>query len=251
MFTLFIAYVGVGILSGILSGLLGLGGGIIVVPALVALGNSIHVAAGTSLAIVAITSISAAFSHHKKGSVAWNYWYLLAPGMMIGVIGGTLLGHHLSSGMIRYIFAIFCIILAIKMFIAKNGKIKMPQSLLLLGGLLAGILAGLLGVGGGVLVIPILMGLGVAMPIVSGTSVACAFPTALVGAISSAIAGLQAVDLPPYSTGYIYWPAALIVGAVSMFAAPVGVILAHRFPEKIIKRIFGVILVLIAWQMVG
>lgn len=258
MFILLIASVCVGILSGILAGLLGLGGGIIIVPALVRLGCSMHVAAGTSLAIVALTSVSAAWSHHKHHSVNWYYWFMLAPGMIIGVIGGTLLGDHLSSVMIRYIFAIFCIVLAINMFFSdketkKNILVNFPkmltQLILFLAGLLAGILAGLLGVGGGALIIPILMGLGLTMPMVSGTSVACAFPTAVIGAISSAIAGLHAADLPPYSTGYIYWPAALIIGGISSFAAPVGVMLSHRFSEKVVRKIFGAILILIAWQM--
>lgn len=258
MLILLIAYVLVGILSGIFSGLLGLGGGIIIVPALVALGSSVHVAAGTSLAIVALTSVSAAWSQHKRGSVAWNYWLMLVPGMMIGVLGGALLGHHLSSVIIRDIFAIFCIILSVKMFFSdgepKNNILLgtpkvLAQLILFLAGLFAGILAGLLGIGGGVVVIPILIGLGLAMPMVSGTSVACAFPTSVIGAIASAVAGLHIANLPPYSTGYIYWPAALIIGVISLFTAPIGVMLSHRFEEKVVKRIFSGVLVLIAWQM--
>lgn len=258
MLTLLIAYAGIGVLSGILAGLLGLGGGIIIVPALIGLGYSVHIATGTSLAIVVLTSISAAWSHHKHHSVNWHYWLILTPGMIMGVMGGTLLSARLSSAVIRDIFAVFCIILASKIFFI-DGKIKknillnfsnvLNRIILFLIGLFAGVLAGLLGIGGGVIIIPILMGLGLSMPMVSGTSVACAFPTAVIGAVSSVIAGLHTANLPPYSTGYIYSPAALIIGGISAFMAPVGVALSHRFSEKRVRKIFGVILILIAWQM--
>jgi uncharacterized membrane protein YfcA len=214
-----------------------------------------YVSVGTSLAIVTLTTASAAWSQHKRGSVAWNHLKIIIPGMVIGAILGVFLGRYLSSDIIQKIFAAFCLILSIRMFWQKSSRPKKPWKVLLkkpflfLVALLAGALSGLIGIGGGAIIIPILMAMGLSMPVVSGTSAACAFPTALTGAIFSVIAGLHSGNLPAYSTGYIYWPAALIIGVISLFAASWGVKLSHRLPEKVVKKIFGGILILIAWQM--
>lgn len=262
MTLLIIAYLAIGLLAGILSGLLGLGGGVVIVPALVAIFTwqkfpsdiSMHMAAGTSLAVVMLTTASATWSQHKRKAVAWNYLKYLIPGMVIGAIIGVYLGERLSSQALRYAFAIFCVVLAYRLIFAKvkplNAELRLYSKWALLTiALFAGVLAGLLGIGGGAIVIPLLMWLGLSMPMVSGTSAACAFPTAVTGSIFSMIVGLHYYGLPDYSTGFIYWPAAIILGVGSMIAAPAGVALAHRLPEKTVKRIFALILVLIAWQM--
>lgn len=262
MITLIIAYIAVGLLSGILSGLIGLGGGIVIVPALVALftwqGFSddvlMHLATSTSLAVVMLTTAMATWFQHKRNAVAWNYLQYLIPAMVVGAVMGVYLGKHLSSHVLRYVFAIFCFVLAVRLLFAKDQSVhSQPQvfskGILMIVGLLAGALAGLLGIGGGAIVIPILMWLGLSMPMVSGTSAASAFPTAVTGSIASMAVGLHYPGLPAYCTGFIYWPAVVLLGGASILAAPVGVALAHRLPEKIVKRIFAVVLMLIAWQM--
>lgn len=261
MTLLMIAYLALGLVAGILSGLLGLGGGIVIVPALFAIFTwqkfpndiSMHLAAGTSLAIVMLTTASVTWSSHKRNAVAWNYLQYLVPGMIIGAACGVYLGERLSSQVLRYAFAIFCLTLSIRLIFA-NGKKRRAEPrfskpLLLAVGLFAGTLAGLLGIGGGAVIIPFLMWLGLSMPKVSGTSAASAFPTAVAGTITSMVVGLQYSGLPQYSTGFIYWPAAILLGLSSIVAAPIGVALAHRLPEKIVKQIFAMVLVLIAWQM--
>jgi len=262
MTLLIIAYLAVGVSAGVLSGLLGLGGGIVIVPALFAIFTwqkfpndiSMHMATGTSLAVVMLATASATWSQHKRKAVAWNCLKYLIPGMVIGAIIGVYLGESLSSQVLRYFFAIFCVVLAYRLIFEKakllNAKPRDYSKWVLLAiALFAGALAGLLGIGGGAIVIPLLMWLGLSMPMVSGTSAACAFPTAVTGSIFSMIVGLHYIGLPQYSTGFIYWPAAILLGVGSMVAAPVGVVLAHRLPEKIVKRIFAMVLVLIAWQM--
>lgn len=262
MITLIIAYIAVGILSGILSGLLGLGGGIVVVPGLVVLfawqgfSNEIlmHLASSTSLVVVMLTSAIATWSQHQRNAVAWNYLLYLVPGMVLGAIIGVYLGKHLSSDMLRYAFSTFCFVLAIRSIFAKSqSEYSQPpgfsKKVLIIAGLLAGALAGLLGIGGGAIVIPLLMGFGLSMPMVSATSAASVFPTAVTGSLFSVSASIHYPGLPPYCTGFIYWPAVILLGGASILAAPIGVALAHRLPEKIVKRIFAVVLMLIAWQM--
>lgn len=262
MVTLIIAYIAVGLLSGILAGLLGLGGGIVIVPALVALFTwqdfstdiLMHLATSTSLVVVMLTSAIATWSQHQRNAVAWNYLKYLVPGMVVGAIIGVYLGKYLSSHVLRYAFAIFCIALVIRsMFTKHQSEHSLPKGfsngVLIIAGLLAGTLAGLLGIGGGAIVIPILMWLGLPMPMVSATSAASVFPTAVTGSILSMAVGSHSSGLPPYSTGFIYWPAVALLGGGSILAAPIGVILGHRLPEKIVKRIFAVVLMLIAWQM--
>lgn len=256
------AYIAIGLLSGILSGLLGLGGGIVIVPALVFIFSwqdfpkelYIHMATGTSLAVVMFTTAMAAWSQHKRNSVAWDLIPYLVPGMVLGAILGVISGKYMSAHALRYTFALFCFVLALKLIFAQGESVKVKRvsyskQILILIGLLAGALSGMLGIGGGSILIPILMWLGLSMTSVSGTAVACAFPTAVTGTIISILVSLHSTALPPYSTGYIYWPAVFILAIISMLAAPVGVALAHRLPEKIVKRIFGVVLVFIAWKM--
>lgn len=255
MFIHIIAYIFIGIFSGILSGLLGLGGGIVVVPALMAMNFSIHTAVGTSLAIITFTTASAVWAQQKRGAVSWRHLRILIPAMVLGAIFGVWLGQYLASSYIKIIFAVFSVLLSLKMFFDNQSaqenqwKYLTRRSVMFSVALIAGGLAGLLGIGGGVLVIPILIALSLPMPVVSGTSAACAFPTALTGTIFTILANSHIHPGAPFSNGLIYWPAALIIGLVSLFSAPIGVSLSHRLPEKIVKRIFGVVLLIIAWQM--
>lgn len=255
-------YMIIGLLTGILSGLLGLGGGILIVPALAWLFSwqnfpsdlSMHMATSTSLAIVMLTTAVTTWSQQKRKAVAWEFLRYLVPGMVLGAIIGTSWGQYLSSQSLRYAFAAFCFILSIKLILTHEPSLAVKpiitsKAWLFFAGVVAGVLAGLLGIGGGAILIPILMWFGLSMPVVSGTAAACTFPTAVTGTILSIVVGLHISGLPAYSLGYIYLPAVLILGIGSMIAVPVGVALAHRLPEKIVKRIFGVILMLIAWKM--
>jgi len=120
--------------------------------------------------------------------------------------------------------------------IAKPER-KIPLVLAFLFAWLIGICAGLLGIGGGVLVIPFLLWCGLEMPAVSATSAASTLPTATSGALSSMVVGWHISGLPSESLGYVYWPAALCIGLASLIAAPIGVLLVHRLPVLLVKRI--------------
>lgn len=258
-----LGYVLLGIITGVFSGLLGLGGGVIMVPALIFLFSRqsfsnehlMHLATGTSLAAMIMTTFMATWSHHKRGGVQWSLLKYFLPGTMMGALMGVWIAKHISTQNLRWTFACFATLLGLKLVFASNNKEaealrKLNPVILFLFALCIGILSGLLGLGGGVLLIPLFLWLGLKMTQSSATSAACAFWTSITGAISSVIVGWHVSDLPPYTLGFVVWPVALILGFTSLFGAPLGVMLAHRLPVGVIKRIFGGVLLLIAWRMV-
>lgn len=255
-----LSYILLGLITGIFSGLLGLGGGVIIVPALVAMftwqgmtQNIMHLAIGTSLAVMVWTTLMTAWSHNKRGAVNWLLLRWLLPGTILGAAIGVTIARSLSSQGLRHAFAVFTLLLGLKMILGANGQEKKERSLnrvwLFLLALVAGILSGILGLGGGVILIPLLLWLGQPMVRASATSAACSFPTALTGALGAVITGWHMAGLPSMSWGYVYWPVAVMLGIASLFGAPIGVRLAHRLPVPTIKRIFGAMLFMVAWQM--
>ncbi|MBS0287140.1 MAG: sulfite exporter TauE/SafE family protein [Proteobacteria bacterium] len=259
----YVAYIFVGFITGILSGLLGLGGGVVMVPALIVIFSwqafpstfLMQMAAGTSLGAMIMTTFMAAWSHHKRGGIRWELTTYLIPGTVAGAIAGVFIAKQINTHDLQVIFAIFAILLGAKLLVEANNKPALtkrniaPLFLLMLATAI-GVLAGMLGLGGGVLLIPLLLWLGTTMVQASATSAACAFPTATAGAIMAVIAGWHNEALPAMTWGFVYWPVALILGVASLFGAPVGVSLAHRLPVQVVKRIFGVILILIAVRMI-
>ncbi len=262
MSLLFVAYMLIGVLAGLLSGLLGLGGGVVIVPALLALFSWQHfpqeflmqMATGTSLATIVITALMTTFIQNKQKAVQWAVLKWLIPGMVLGALLGILIGAHIPGYMLKTGFAFFCLLLGIKMIVgnAKRTTIEkrpIPKGLPFFVAVLIGVSSGLLGIGGGVLVIPFLMWYGLDLPSVSATSAASTLPTAASGAVSAMVVGWHMAGLPANTVGYVYWPAALAIGIASIVTAPFGVWLVHRLPVSIIKRIFGSILLVVAWTM--
>lgn len=255
-------YLLVGICAGVLSGLLGLGGGLIFVPALTFAFTSqglseqhiMHLATATSLATMILTTLMATWSHHKRGGVQWSLIKLLIPGLMGGAWLGVWIADQLTTQGLRYAFAFFALILGVKMILGANKEnVSAVQAshamVLLLCATGIGILAGILGLGGGIMLVPLLLWAGLPMPKASATSAACAFPTALTGTLTAVIVGWHTPGLPTMTWGYVYWPVALILGVASLLGAPLGVYLAYRLSVRVIKRIFGGILLLIALRM--
>ncbi len=265
-----LAYIIIGILTGIMSGLLGIGGGVIMVPALVAIFTwqalpqdlspgtrliyDIQLVTGTSLAAIVMTTLMAAWSHQKRGSVQWSLLKTFIPGTVVGALIGVWLAKQISTHQLQVFFAFFAIALGLRLIWGANKKERVAKSpphpmLLLFFATLVGMLSGMLGLGGGVLLVPIFLWVGITMIQASATSAACAFPTAISGTIMAVITGWHEPGLPALSWGFVYWPAALILGLASLLGAPMGVVLANRLPVAMIKRIFGVVLMLIAVRM--
>ena len=260
MLTVLAIYIVLGVVAGFIGGLLGLGGGIVIVPALLFIfawqgfSNDLlmHLAIATSLATIIFTSISASYAHHTRGAVLWSPVLRLLPGLIIGAIGGAMMADHLSAAILRRSFGIFEILVALQIGLA----VKPPPHRQLLGasGLLfvgtgIGTLATILGIGGGTLTVPFLLWCRVNIRQAVATASACGLPIALAGTVALVIAGWDNYRLPEYSLGYVHWPAALLISLASILFAPAGVKLAHTLPVLILQRIFAVILCGIGLKM--
>ncbi len=254
-------YLIIGALAGVLSGLFGVGGGIIVIPALSTVflhytdiphAYSMQMAVGTSLAIMIFTSASALYAHHKRKSVRWDLFRQMLPGLMIGSIVGAIIAHFLPSSFLQFIFGIFLVIVGLRLIINKISETQKPSlslKIIRLSSLLIGALSSLLGVGGGTLLVPFLLRCQLDMREAAGTSIACGLSIGIVATMSFMIAGLFSLKTAPWSTGYIYWPAFIGVVITSALLAPLGAVLAHSLPKEQLKRVFGVFLLLIACDM--
>ena len=253
----------IGALSGILSGLFGIGGGIIVVPALaywfkltsyhfVPQTLVMQVTVASSLMAILFTSVSSAYSHYRKGSLRVDIWRKWVVGLCMGAIIGAVLAAWLNATELRFLFAFFLLGVVIKMLVGKwlpQVSLSPRFYILFCIGMIIGILSGLLGVGGGVLMVPVLIGLGCTMSESAGTSSASTVPLALVGGISFMVTGwIHGVSLS-WSTGYIYWPAVLVIGIMGVLFAPLGVKLSYLIPAVWIKRALAAFLLIISIQM--
>lgn len=250
-----------GIVSGTFAGLLGIGGGAIIVPALAfALelmgfdGDvSQHVAVGTSLAIIIPTGISSALSHHKRGAVDVRVLKLWAPVIVVATLVGGLMAGWYSGNVLRIVFGVMAI------FIAAN--IVLPFQQRLIGHLSAsapthrifaavvGYVSALMGVGGGSLSVPTIAALGATMHQAVGTGAAIGVFIAIAGTVGFVVSGWGASGLPPLSVGFINVPALLLIGVLAALTAPLGAALAHRLDQKTLKRVFAVFLLLVGLQM--
>ena len=252
-------YAAIGAAAGLLAGLLGVGGGLIIVAALAWLlplrgfppDHVMHVALATSLASIILTSISSTRAHWKRGSVLWPSVKALAPGLVLGGLGGAQLASHLPSSALRLFVAVYCLIAAAQLRFGqvRQGRAETdapPRGPLLFGaGIAIGVLAALVGIGGGSMTVPLLVWLGVAPVRAVGTSAACGFAIAVASALGFVYGGhAAAADLPTGSLGFVYLPAVAGIALASILVAPQGVRLAHALSGAALKQVFAAFLVL-------
>ncbi|MDY6941464.1 MAG: sulfite exporter TauE/SafE family protein [Pseudomonadota bacterium] len=253
-------FFGVGLLAGIMAGLFGIGGGLVIVPALLVAFRSqnippeltMHLALGTSLATIVVTSISSVLAHRAKGAIRWDVVSRLAPGVALGAILGAFAADFMPGALLQALFALFALIMALTM--AMDFKPSAHRSLpgrsgLLVVGSVIGTLSALAGIGGGSLTVPFLSYCNVAMRYAVGIAAACGFPIALAGSAGYLLAGWGQADLPAYSTGYIYWPAFFGITVATATSAPLGARLAHRFSERRMKQLFAGFLVIVGLRL--
>ena len=250
---------GIGAFAGVLAGLLGVGGGIILVPAFFyafqGLGfdspQLMQLSLGTSLATIIVTSVRSVLAHHKKGAVDWDILRSWAPGIVAGAVIGFFIAASLRSGTLQMIFGILAIIVGLYMTLGKaHWRVgdAMPKGLarLILSPVL-GFLSVLMGIGGGSFGVPTMSLYSV--PIHKAVATAAGFGVII--AVPSVI-GFLTVDMavaPPYSIGAVNLVAFGLVIAMTMITAPWGAALAHRMDPKPLKRVFGVFLILVALNM--
>ncbi|USD64879.1 sulfite exporter TauE/SafE family protein [Vibrio sp. SCSIO 43136] len=249
-----------GAFVGIMAGLLGIGGGLIVVPALVWLLPQaqvnpdivMHLALGTSLASIILTSGSSAWNHLRLGNVDMFVVKWLLPGVIIGGAAGAFIADAIPSAYLGKVFGAIVLMLSIQMFVSiKTGKVRpMPgQAKTLVSGSAIGVISSLAGIGGGSLTVPYLNRYGVEMRRAIGSSSVCGCVLAIAGMTGFIINGANAQGLPAYSVGYVYLPALFGIAATSMLTTKLGARLATSLPTPILKKIFAVFLLFIAAKM--
>lgn len=261
----YLIYFLVGISTGIYSGLLGLGGGIVVVPALLIIFRNIslfpevtnmHIAVATSLAAMIFTASASTFAYNKRRLVIWPVFWNFVPGLCIGAFSGVLIAKNMSSKTLATNFGIILILIAIHIFFRHKPSIMTEKfelnnfrriSLVCLS-VCVGLLAGFFGIGGGILIIPVLIYFGLNIRQASGTAAICGLPGAALGSLVFMLS--QAPEQVPGLIGFVYWPAAIIIAASSMMFAPFGVKLATIFPQKILRRIFSTTLIFVGLNLV-
>ena len=216
-----VMYALVGLIAGVLAGLLGVGGGIVIVPMLVFCfvrqgvqpEVMMHLALGTSLASIMFTSISSCLAHHRRGAVLWEIVRRITPGILLGTFLGTFVASRLSTGFLRVFFCVFLYVIATQMLL--NKKPKPSRELPGTGGMFE--------VGGVI---------------------------AVAGALGYVVNNLHTAGLPEWSLGGVYLPALLFIVCGSVLTAPFGARLAHALPVDKLKRIFAVFLYIVATRMV-
>lgn len=252
-----------GAAAGFLAGLLGIGGGLIVVAALVWLlpmqgipeAVLMQVALATALGGIVFTSMSSTRAHWRRGAIRWPLVAWLAPGLVIGGLLGALLATMLPSRLLAVFVAVYCLLSAAQLAWgssrpATDRADAVGRGLLAVAGLVIGAVSAVVGIGGGSMTVPLLVWRGVLPVQAVATSAACGVVIAL-----ASVAGYigsphgPAVALPPGSWGYVYLPAALTIALASVLTAPWGAALAHRLPPQHLRQVFAAFLVVIAGLM--
>ncbi len=253
----------IGCVGGFLSGLLGVGGGIIFVPALFfslsSLGfsedHAMHIAIGSSLAVVMATGSMSAFSHYKRGGVDIAIVRGWGPAIVVGVILGAMLASSVKSIVLKEIFACMTLLIAAYMAFSKDKAEPKPLRFLtekVQKGVAAviGVISAMLGVGGAILTVPLMTCIGLPMPRAVGTGAALGVAVAVPGVISYMVSGMLVSDtLPPWSIGYVNLLTVGMIIPSSMLLAPVGVRLSHNMPRAMLRRVFAVVLVIVSVRM--
>lgn len=253
-----------GAVIGFLAGLLGIGGGMLMVPFVTIVLSStgfppehtVRVAIATSLTMILFTSISSVRAHHRRGAVLWPQVRSLAPGIVIGALAGAQIAGLLRGPLLAGLFAAFVSFTATQMLRSPpppapgaEGARTLPGAGTMFGvGGLIGVISSLVGAGGGFLTVPFLSGRGVPMQKAVASSAACGFPIALAGSIGYVVSGWDA-GLPGPMLGYVYLPALVFIVVSSVLTAPLGARTAHAMPTAQLKKVFALLLYGVAGYM--
>ncbi|WP_282039199.1 sulfite exporter TauE/SafE family protein [Halomonas alimentaria] len=249
----FIGYLALGAVAGTMAGLFGVGGGLIIVPALVfAFGLqgvpaevTMHLAVGTSLATIVVTGASSAWGHYRRGSIHRQWFLALLPGLLLGAVAGVFVADGLSAGSLGTLFGIFVLVMAVRMALSRGprpGSVAPGRAVMAAAGGVIGGVSALFGIGGGTLCVPWLTRCGAPLTQAVGTSAACGIPIALFGAATFMVLGWGNALLPPGAAGFVMSPALLGIVLASVPCARLGVWLAHRLPARVLRLAFAALL---------
>ena len=254
------AYLALGAFVGFFSGLLGIGGGSAMVPVLAfifaaerfAPAYAVHLALGTAMATILFTAASSARAHHQHRAVNWRIVRHMLPGVVAGTLAGALLAGHLDARVLSIAFTVLVFYLATQLLVESrpvaSRALPGPAGMSLAGGIV-GALSSLAAIAGSSFTVPFLLRHNVTMHEAIGTAAAVSWPLAAAGTAGYVLSGAGAPGLPEFSVGFVYLPALAWIVIASMVVAPVGARLAHRTPGRLLKRIFAVLLYLLATNM--
>lgn len=265
LFYLLLIYFILGAATGLLSGLLGIGGGIVVVPALVFIFHHEHVpnavvmqlAVGTSLAIMVATTLRSLISHTSHShhhDLFLKMAKIMLPGVFVGVIVGAIIADFVHSDVLRIIFGVLVLFVAVRLLFFSQTK-GVDRNLpgpwwLRFSAVIMGALSGMLGIGGGTTVIPYMLHYQVKLRAALQIAISAGLVVACVGSIVYVFSGLNAQGLPPQTIGYIYWPACVGTALGSVLLAPFGTQLSYYLPASLLKKLFALLMVLIGFHMI-
>jgi uncharacterized membrane protein YfcA len=247
-------------LAGFIAGLFGVGGGIIIIPvSLWFMGMKDvetdyiqHIAVGTSLSVMVFTTAVSSFGHYKRKSIDWYVFKPLVLGIVSGVLFGSSIAHFIDGKHLQIVFIVFSFIVSIRTLVGfkpKSGETKINKYGVSGGGAIIGFLSGILGIGGGVFNVPFMLYMKVPVKKAVGTSALLSWTTALTGSLTYIFTGSQLNDLPKETVGFLYWPLALTLVIGTVIMTPIGVRLAHKIPENILRISFGILMLAISTQI--
>lgn len=256
-----LVYLCCGAVAGVLAGLLGVGGGIVIVPMLVSIFPTQGIppeyvqqlALGTSLASIIITSVSSTRAHHKRGAVHWDIFRRITPGILLGTFCGGLVASRMPTLFLKIFFICFLAFVAVQMLSSYRPPASrdMPGALGTAGaGGVIGLVSSFVGIGGGTLSVPFMSYCNVPLHHAVGTSAAIGFPIALAGTLSYIIGGWNQPDLPAGCFGFVHLLALAGIAVASFCTAPLGARLSHSLPTSKLKKAFAVFLIIVDIRMI-
>ncbi len=256
----YLFYLATGLFTGLLSGLLGVGGGLIMVPVLSFIFTDLgfpvayimQMALGTSLAVIIFTSVASSRAHHSHQNVDWSIVKNIALGIMLGAFLGSLIAAKFDAGLLKVLFVIYTFIVTFQIlsdYTPNPSRILPSKAILNLAGVFIGCVSSFVGIGGGTLSVPFLVYCNINTKSAIGTSSAIGLPIALAGAFGYVVSGLHISHLPTYSLGFVYLPAFAIIATASLVSAPLGAVLVQKLSVKKLKKIFALLLIIIGCKM--
>jgi uncharacterized membrane protein YfcA len=255
-----LAYFATGAFVGFLAGLLGIGGGMTLVPILAAMfaaqqfapDHTVHLALGTGMAQIVFTSSISVRTHHRLGGVDWSLVRRLGPPMVAGTLLSTALSGWIPQRALALAFAVIVFAGATQILLGRKpaaGRGLPGKPALIAIGLAIGVVCGLVSAGGAFLTVPFMLFCGVAMITAIGTGAAMGVPVAVIGTLGFVFSGWRVAELPPLALGFVHLPALAGIVAGSMLTAPWGARLAHRLPVPTLRRIFAGLMYILATKM--
>lgn len=256
-----IAFLVLGAVVGFMAGLLGIGGGGIMVPVLttiflaqgVPLDQVVHLALGTSMASIVMTSFASMRAHQSRNGILWDVFKMMASGVVIGTFAATFLATYMKSVQLAIFFSVFMAYVSIQMAIDKKPKptreISSKKGLFFAGSFI-GAISALVSIGGGSLTVPYLVWQNVDLKKAIGTSAAIGFPLSIAGTVGYIINGLgESLASSDMMLGFVYLPGVLLISLMSFFTAPYGAKVAHKLPVAKLKKVFALLLMTLSIKM--